>query len=243
MSGLLMWNCRGAKKKAAGTYLRELVMQHNLSLIGLFETKTDNLTRRDVDRLVGRNWDFFHHPAVGTAGGIAVLWWTGVVDFVVHEDNSQWIVGSAKISGLPDWMVAFVYVDTDPHVRHRIWEMRARGFALKSPTIVGSKFNCMLRPEDKKGGLPFSYSLGAREMEDAVFANDLKELPFVGANHTWCNNQPRAARVFVRLDRMFLNSVGLALVPLASIRHLIQLGLDHCPILLQLGSLNSDRRS
>ncbi|KAK8939158.1 hypothetical protein KSP39_PZI011122 [Platanthera zijinensis] len=243
MSGLLMWNCRGAKKKAAGTYLRELVMRHNLGLIGLFETKTDNLTRRDVDRLIGRNWDFFHHPAVGTAGGIAVFWRTGVVDFMVHEDDSQWIVGSARIPRLPDWMVAFVYADTDPHVRRKIWEMLARGVALDAPTIIGGDFNCMLRPEDKKGGRPFVYSLGAREMEAALLANDLQELPYVGTHHTWCNNQPGAARVLVRLDRMFLNSVGLAHVPLASIRHLTRISLDHCPILLQLGSPNSDRRS
>ncbi|KAK8948523.1 hypothetical protein KSP39_PZI005736 [Platanthera zijinensis] len=32
-------------------------------------------------------------------------------------------------------------------------------------------------------------------MEDAVLANDLQELPFVGANHKWCNNQPGAALV------------------------------------------------
>ncbi|KAK8951217.1 hypothetical protein KSP39_PZI003094 [Platanthera zijinensis] len=42
---------------------------------------------------------------------------------------------------------------------------------------------------------------------------------------------------------MFLNLAGLALVPLASLRHLTRLGSDHCPILLQLGSPNSDRRS
>ncbi|KAK8944507.1 hypothetical protein KSP39_PZI008395 [Platanthera zijinensis] len=162
---------------------------------------------------------------------------------MVHEDDSQWIVGSARIPGLPNWMVAFVYADTDQHVRRRIWEMLARGVALNSPTIVGGNFNYTLRPEDKKGGRPFSYSLGAREMEDAVLANDLRELPFVGANDTWCNNQPGAAQVLVRLDRMFLNLVGLALVLLASIRHLTRLGSDHCPILLQLGSPNSDRWS
>ncbi|KAK8914036.1 hypothetical protein KSP39_PZI023675 [Platanthera zijinensis] len=121
--------------------------------------------------------------------------------------------------------------------------MLARRVTLDSPTIVGGDFNFTLRPEDKKGGRPFSYSFGAREMEDAVLANNLQELPFVGANHTWCNNQPGAARVLVRLDRMFLNSADLALMPLASIRHLTRIGSDHCPILLHLGTPNSDRRS
>ncbi|KAK8954702.1 hypothetical protein KSP39_PZI001644 [Platanthera zijinensis] len=80
-------------------------------------------------------------------------------------------------------------------------------------------------------------------MEDALLANDLQELPYVGSHHTWCNNQPEAARVLVRLDRMFLNSAGLALVPLASIRHLTRISSDHCPILLQLALPKSDQRS
>ncbi|KAK8946528.1 hypothetical protein KSP39_PZI007478 [Platanthera zijinensis] len=42
---------------------------------------------------------------------------------------------------------------------------------------------------------------------------------------------------------MFLNSAGLAHVPLASIRHLTRISSDHCPILLQLGSPIYNRRS
>ncbi|KAK8948580.1 hypothetical protein KSP39_PZI006116 [Platanthera zijinensis] len=117
------------------------------------------------------------------------------------------------------------------------------GFGRCWPTIIGDNFNYTLRSKDKKGGHPFSYSLGAREMEDTLLANDLQELPFVGAHHTWCKNQPGDDRVLIRLDSMFLNSAGLALMPLASIRHLTRISSDHCPILLQLGSLNSNRRS
>ncbi|KAK8955730.1 hypothetical protein KSP40_PGU009791 [Platanthera guangdongensis] len=38
MSNILVWNCRGARKKGTRNYLHDLFLQHKLGLVGLLET-------------------------------------------------------------------------------------------------------------------------------------------------------------------------------------------------------------
>ncbi|KAK8955910.1 hypothetical protein KSP40_PGU002245 [Platanthera guangdongensis] len=60
MSSILWWNCMGARKKGTRNYLRDLILQHRLGLVGLFETKVESLVRSEIDILAGRGWEFFH---------------------------------------------------------------------------------------------------------------------------------------------------------------------------------------
>ncbi|KAK8935182.1 hypothetical protein KSP39_PZI014059 [Platanthera zijinensis] len=73
MSSILFWNCRGVQKKGMRNYLCDLINQHNLGQVGLLETKVEDLLRSEVDRLVGRGWEFFYQPVVGKFGGILIL--------------------------------------------------------------------------------------------------------------------------------------------------------------------------
>ncbi|KAK8959751.1 hypothetical protein KSP40_PGU019602 [Platanthera guangdongensis] len=45
---------RGVRKKGTRNYLRDLILQHKLGLLGLLETKIENLLRSKIDKLAGR---------------------------------------------------------------------------------------------------------------------------------------------------------------------------------------------
>ncbi|KAL0927631.1 hypothetical protein M5K25_001822 [Dendrobium thyrsiflorum] len=49
MSSIIMWNCRGAKKKATTSYVHHLLEVHNPVLFALVETKVSEFQRKEVD--------------------------------------------------------------------------------------------------------------------------------------------------------------------------------------------------
>lgn len=105
MTSILFWNCYSAWKAKVGHFLRDYVLRFDISIIGLMETKVDQLSRVEIDRMVGRNWDFIHQPAEGKSGGIAVLWRRDVALFVPSTLTTQCVLG---LDSLPDgvsWQV------------------------------------------------------------------------------------------------------------------------------------------
>ncbi|KAI0529205.1 hypothetical protein KFK09_001752 [Dendrobium nobile] len=47
----------GGVKKKTGNYLRHLIGENDISFIGLLENKMESFSRKDIDKLVGRDWD------------------------------------------------------------------------------------------------------------------------------------------------------------------------------------------
>ncbi|PKU65420.1 Putative ribonuclease H protein [Dendrobium catenatum] len=66
--------------------------------------------------------------------------------------------------------------------------------------------------------------------------NDLHDLGFVGPRFTWMNNKVGNNKIWVRLDRILMNSEGIRIAPLSTIKHMVRLATDHCPLLLNLAS-------
>ncbi|KAI0524520.1 hypothetical protein KFK09_003893 [Dendrobium nobile] len=71
-------------------------------------------------------------------------------------------------------------------------------------------------------------------MSTFLVDNDLHDLGFLGPRYTWSNNKTRNRKIWVRLNRILMNSEGLRLAPLATVKHLVRLASDHCPLLLCL---------
>ncbi|XP_020683725.1 uncharacterized protein LOC110100530 [Dendrobium catenatum] len=80
---------RGARKREASLYLKEVIKKHGVFFVGLMETKFSIIDRKEIDYLIGSEWEFFHYPTVGISGGILVLWNSKMVSFDVIESTSQ----------------------------------------------------------------------------------------------------------------------------------------------------------
>ncbi|XP_028551610.1 uncharacterized protein LOC114579875 [Dendrobium catenatum] len=236
MSTTLFWNCRGARKRCTGNYLRHLVGDNEVHFVGLVETKVETLDRAEVDKMIGTNWDFFHYPAIGKSGGILVLWRKDLIKFELRFADDQVVIGSITPPDGLSWAVAVVYGNKDYLRRRSIWQNIGTFCVAAEPVLVGGDFNCCLAQSKKKGGKRVTPTAGVVEMAEFMNCNDLHDLGFVGPQFTWCNNKDGNSQIWVRLDRILMNSEGLSKAPLAMVRHMGRIASDHAPLLFSLGA-------
>ncbi|XP_028554743.1 uncharacterized protein LOC114580663 [Dendrobium catenatum] len=234
MTSLVFWNCRGAKKVEAALYLKEVIKDNNVLMVGLLEMKISNLDNSQVLNFLGSNWDYFMIPSNGLSGGLMILWRKDLAMFSVIEESPQFIIGTLNVFNKNNWLVAAVYGSTNAIERKIIWESLEKHCSNEMPMVVGGDFNCVLSQEDKRGGKKFILSQGAIDMKNFLINNDLHEVEAYGPKFTWCNNKMGGARILEKLDRCFINSIALNCIHIARVKHLARIASDHCPILLEI---------
>ncbi|KAI0492170.1 hypothetical protein KFK09_026436 [Dendrobium nobile] len=151
-------------------YLKEVVRDQIIFFIGLMETKMKNIDRKDVDGLIGKDWDYFHFPADGLSGGTLVLWNITVMSFVIIESSFQMIVRDLSIPNMGLWKVATVYGSRCCKEWELLWSQLSCCMDSSTPFIIGGDFNCVLNKEDKRGGMRVAsdHSPIAFKMDDKV---------------------------------------------------------------------------
>ncbi|XP_020699405.1 uncharacterized protein LOC110111747 [Dendrobium catenatum] len=135
------------------------------------------------------------------------------------------------------WRIATVYGGRELAHRRLLWEKLEEYGSNSNPLIVGDDVNYILAKEDKRGGRPFWFSQGAREMSSFLARCDLHEVNIVGPRFTWCNNKNGNARILKRLDRCYVNPFSLKNKRFL-VRNLSRVATDHCPILLNFLEVN-----
>ncbi|KAI0492152.1 hypothetical protein KFK09_026418 [Dendrobium nobile] len=233
-SSIVFWNCRGARKRRASLYMKEIVKDFGVFFIGLLETKITSFERKEVDLLIGTEWNFYCVPLEGLSGGILVLWKVNVASFQILESSSQFIVGDLEVHNKGTWRIASIYGSKDVYRRRWLWE-RLGFFADKElPLVIGGDFNCILSSDDKRGGKRFKFSLGSKEKKTFLANNDFHEVRFVSPKFTWCNNKQGVDRILERLDKCFINPAAMTASNHLFVRHLARVASYHCPIILNL---------
>ncbi|XP_028556805.1 uncharacterized protein LOC114581226 [Dendrobium catenatum] len=234
MESIILWNCRGVRKREASLYLREVVKDYKGFLVGLTETKISSIDRSDINQIIGSEWDYFSHPSNGTSDGILVMWKKEFASFEIVDHSSQVIVGQLNINTLGKWNIATVYGGKDAQTRRSLWNKLEDCMSADEPCIIGGDFNCILSKEDKRGGKRFDLSKGSKDMKKFMITNYFHDIGFVGPSYTWCNNKEGNSRIWERLDRCILNSMALHNIPMAKVHHLPRVALDHAPISINL---------
>ncbi|KAI0519701.1 hypothetical protein KFK09_007159 [Dendrobium nobile] len=224
----------GAKKVEAALYLKEIIKDNNVLMVGLMETKIRNLENSQVLNLLGNNWDYFMVPSNGLSGGLMILWRKDLAEFSAIETSPQFIFGSLNIFNKSKWLIANVYGSINAIERKVIWESLEKHCSNEFPMVVGGDFNCILSQEEKRGGKKFSLSQGAIDMKNFLINNDLHEVEAYGPKFTWCNNKLGGAPIMEKLDRCFINSTALNCIQIARVKHLARIASDHCPILMEI---------
>ncbi|XP_020704677.1 uncharacterized protein LOC110115703 [Dendrobium catenatum] len=214
-----LWVTLGTRKKEASLYLKEMVRDEDVFFIGLMETKLSSIDRREVDCLMGNEWDYFHQPAIGTSGGILV------------------IISNLSVPSLGMWKIATVYGSRCYKERSCLWNQLEKSMENSTPSIIGGDFNCNLNKDEKRGGKRFLFSEGPREMKSFMGNSYFHDIGSVGPRFTWCNNKESTSRIWERLDRCILNSVAMQKLPFVVNRHLARMASDHCPIVIKMDEM------
>ncbi|XP_028548518.1 uncharacterized protein LOC114579019 [Dendrobium catenatum] len=239
MSSFGFWNCRGARKRRASLYLKEIVKGNGILFMGLLETKVTSFYRSDIDKLTGPGWDFFQVPSIGKSSGLLITWNTAMASFSVFESSNQFIIGDIDIKNKGRWRIATIYGSLDAYKRMNLWEKLQLYNSNNIAMVIGGDFNCILNKNDKKGGRKFVYSMSAKEMETFISSKDFHEIRSIGQKITWSNNNSGNNKILESLDRCYLNSVALSSHQHMVVKHLARIASDHCPIILKFQNFKS----
>ncbi|XP_059288856.1 uncharacterized protein LOC132042280 [Lycium ferocissimum] len=132
-----------------------------------------------------------------------------------------------------EMVVTLVYANCDRTERIELWDsLYNLASDMSVPWLVGGDFNVITDEDEKYGGLPVSLN----EVEDfrhCIQTCNLTDLGYKGSVFTWWNGRGADDCVFKRLDRCLGNFELQQLFPGLEITHLIKLGSDHSPLLLE----------
>ncbi|KAL0923155.1 hypothetical protein M5K25_007201 [Dendrobium thyrsiflorum] len=92
---------------------------------------------REVDSLIGSDWEFFQVPSVGLSGGIVVLWRKTLSVFKVIDYSSQVVIGDLEILNKGTWRVCSVYGKKDVYGRRPLWDKLLSHSTKELPMVIG----------------------------------------------------------------------------------------------------------
>lgn len=104
------------------------------------------------------------------------------------------------------------------------------------PSVVIGDFNYIDEPNEKRGGWPFVEDTSSKEFGKFLQYNGLVDLEFLGPRFTWCNNCSCGAKVWKRIDKIFVTPTWIQWHPTHLVPHLPRIASGHCPILLSTNS-------
>ena len=75
MSSIIIWNSCGIGGRDKKSCARSLVRNFNLDILGILETKLENIDDCTINSIWGRHSrDWFAVPSLGLSGGILCIW-------------------------------------------------------------------------------------------------------------------------------------------------------------------------
>ncbi|KAK2985871.1 hypothetical protein RJ640_009941 [Escallonia rubra] len=187
----------------------------------------------------GRDIQWDYNPAIGTAGGIILMWNASslTVKDIHHGKYSISVCFSNNLDNF-DWVFTGVYGPNDDELRKDLWlELLEVQRRWSKPWCVGGDFNVIRFPYEKSGESDYSSAM----VDFSFFVNDagLLDLPLTGAKYTWTNNQRNP--IMSRLDRFFISADWENHFKNVAQKALPRVISDHSPIILDVNSLRKAR--
>lgn len=229
----LVWNVRGLNNPTRRKVVRDMVVQNNISLVCLQETKLASVDLGIVHQCcAGDFFEFVYSPTQGTRGGV-LLAWKGeqllLPNVLVQE--SFVAAHGRTVGGLPIGIFT-VYGPQDTNdkllflndLEHAVQTFIPAGTTL----ALTDDFNLIANVADKNNSRIDRRCLGA--FRRFINVLQLKDLYLHGWHFTWSNEQANA--MMVKLDRVLVTEDSDAKFPSCLLQALSSEMSDHCPRLL-----------
>nr|XP_025680342.1 uncharacterized protein LOC112781778 [Arachis hypogaea] len=208
--------------------LKSLKSKYKLNMLGLVETKKEVITKYEVARLWGSSnagWDFVE--AVGTAGGLLLIWDDGVFQVRHRYKGERWLCVEGILTRT-NFYCAFclVYGEHGREAKRGVWEELSYVAGLcQVPFCFMGDFNEILQVGERKGvtSLPAS----SEEFKGWVHDMQLIDLPLTDRKFTWFRG-----RSCSRIDRVMVTIEWTEQFPDIRIKGGPRGLSDHCPLIL-----------
>ncbi|XP_074271428.1 uncharacterized protein LOC141595363 [Silene latifolia] len=108
--------------------------------------------------------------------------------------------------------------------------------------MVCNDFNNLLNVNERIGGAPVTWN-DVLPMRQMVGSCNLVEVKSIRAFFTWNNKHESGTRIYIKLDRLFVNGDWLNSFPECYANFLPEGLFDHCPCLVNFQVKDSRKRS
>ncbi|CAN1131567.1 hypothetical protein LINPERHAP2_LOCUS6476 [Linum perenne] len=193
------------------------------------ETKQNRNYMEKVRHKMRLTNSFYVEPE-GSAGGLAV-WWINEANVTILQATKNYIDLKIVMNG--EMYVTCVYGAPECSDRDEVWQsILAFNRDTLTPWCLIGDFNAIRTPEEKEAARPPN-PRSMREFNGFITDARITDIPFIGQNYTWSNNQEVGRTVRQRLDRAMCNIGWLDVYPDCYVTHLARTESDHCPIYLR----------
>ncbi|XP_055959750.1 uncharacterized protein LOC130014830 [Mercurialis annua] len=204
---LVAWNCPGGLSFARkNRFIRSLVSNNNLSLLGLIETKKEAFDDFGIRSLwLHLDFDYSFAPSAGSSGGLLCIWNPKfIVPYRIAKAN-RWISLDFIWSSVH---VIFILICASnfPRERASLWYDILHELNSDFLCILVGDFNEILDPSGSFNCTSFSASMLA--FSDFISASNLVESNLQGRFFTWQNSISKS-----KIDRCFLSPAAFSFWP------------------------------
>ncbi|XP_026459833.1 uncharacterized protein LOC113360526 [Papaver somniferum] len=200
---VLFWYINGVAREAAHCKIRDLIREFKPDIFCLAEPKvacSTNFGKRL--QMEGFSPDIIHNSSVS---GIANLWVYFLNEISSSVVNMSKQAITIEVEGVH---ISFVHARYVQVTRRSLWQQLSVQDTT-TPWLVMGDFNCILRLDEKKGGLEPSTS-AINEFSDWMHDNNLFEADSLGTKFTWTNRKSGSDRIIRKLDITVINYAWLA---------------------------------
>ncbi|KAL4332531.1 hypothetical protein GQ457_07G011940 [Hibiscus cannabinus] len=216
----------GARDVEFNRSFKLLIRKQRPDIVAIMEPR---ISGRAADKFIQHSsFEFSYRvEAHGFSGGIWVLW-RSTVKLEVLPVSNQFVhaLCSLHSDGIQVF-VSFVYASPNSVERRGLWNhLLAIDPGSDKPWVVGGDLNVICNSSERVGGSLRCSGVCPR-LNEFLFYSALVDLGFVGPQFTW-----RRGSLFQRLDRCLGNMAWCNSFPDSAVHHLLRLGSDHRPIML-----------
>jgi len=195
------WNIRGFEAEEKKLMVKELIKEENVELLGLVETKQDDISLWHIRKLWGnQNVDWVHSPANNGAGGILVSWNKEAFKGASSLVTQRWIcIFGQFVPKAFTCAVCVVYAPNDQRDRREVWQkLRELKQHLTIPMLLMGDFNEVVSPAERRNTTQVTRSM--KELGDLIQDLQLIDLD-INQKYTWLRDNAAS-----RLDRMLVSN-------------------------------------
>lgn len=195
---ILSWNVWGLNDGEKRELIKTALNEWRCDVVVLQETKIQGDISRVARHLWGSRWvDFVNLEAIGTSGGILIMWDKRILEGQLIISGSQSI--SCRLTAIGQdfsWFITGVYASNSRIERQDLWwELAASRGLCNGPWVVCGDFNTTRHSNERSNDHRLTRAM--RDFSDAINDLQLVDPPLFGGSFTLNkgNNQVIASRI------------------------------------------------